>query len=268
MSFLSAWSDKAARGGPVFNSLDAMKFFAVVNMTVDHIGAYFFPDLMWLRAIGRITFPVWFFLVGYSRGRGIGRDLWVYALLLVAAQPFVGQPIFPMNALVTVILCRYVLNVCTDRGWLPARIPELIMAFLFLSIFTMSLFDYGSVAFLFAMMGRMVREKERKNFTLLVVASYGLFILWQSYSFQFDMFQWTYVVLGTAWVVGWLARCPLTPIWENWQDSPAKRMVALLSRNTLSYYFYHRLIFQLLGALAIGGGIHFSFEIIEFSANK
>ena len=44
-------------------------------MTVDHIGWLLFPDLVWLRFIGRISFPLFAFLIafGCTKTRNIGR---------------------------------------------------------------------------------------------------------------------------------------------------------------------------------------------------
>ena len=63
-------------------SHDLLKAFAVIIMVIDHAGYYFFPDQEWWRAIGRIGFPIWFFLVGHARGRVISRKLIIGAGLL------------------------------------------------------------------------------------------------------------------------------------------------------------------------------------------
>lgn len=242
-----------------------MKFFAIFNMTIDHLGAYFFPEIEWLRAIGRITFPVWFFLVGYSRGRDIGRELWVYALLIVVLHPFIATPFLAMNALVTVILCRLAINWCEDKGWLSKRLPEVVVSSLMISLITMPIFEYGSIAFLFAILGRLVRNNEsRHRRIMLAVSAYLGFIGWQFLQFDFDAIQWLYVVVGTAWVVSWLERCPNRVIWQIWDTSRSKRIVTVLSRNTLPYYFYHRVVFQIAGAWWLGKSFGFNFVLFNW----
>ena len=42
---------------------DELKIIAVISMLIDHIGAYLFPSAMWLRVIGRISFPIFAFMV-------------------------------------------------------------------------------------------------------------------------------------------------------------------------------------------------------------
>ena len=41
----------------------ALKIIALITMLIDHVGAIFFPELTFLRYIGRISFPLYAFLV-------------------------------------------------------------------------------------------------------------------------------------------------------------------------------------------------------------
>lgn len=40
-----------------------IKLLAIGTMFIDHIGLFFFPDQFWLRAIGRISFPLFAWLI-------------------------------------------------------------------------------------------------------------------------------------------------------------------------------------------------------------
>lgn len=40
-----------------------LKLLAVITMTIDHVGAYLFPSVMWLRIIGRLAFPIYAFMI-------------------------------------------------------------------------------------------------------------------------------------------------------------------------------------------------------------
>ncbi len=40
-----------------------LKLIAVLSMTIDHIGYIFFPEVMWLRIVGRIAFPIFAYMI-------------------------------------------------------------------------------------------------------------------------------------------------------------------------------------------------------------
>ena len=68
-----------------------LKLLAAITMVIDHIGVVFYPDLDGLRMIGRISFPlfVWLLIQGETYTKDVGR----YGLRL-AVLGFVSQPIY------------------------------------------------------------------------------------------------------------------------------------------------------------------------------
>lgn len=42
---------------------NALKIIAAVSMLCDHLGLIFFPDVLWLRIIGRLAFPIFAFMI-------------------------------------------------------------------------------------------------------------------------------------------------------------------------------------------------------------
>ncbi len=77
-----------ARGGI---SADALKLLAMLTMVVDHVGAVLFPRMLILRAVGRLAFPIymWLLVEGFahtsSRKRYMGR---MAAFALLSEVPF------------------------------------------------------------------------------------------------------------------------------------------------------------------------------------
>lgn len=61
-------------------SQEGLKLIACITMLIDHIGALFFPSILMLRVIGRLSFPIYCFLLaeGAAHTKHAGR----YALRL------------------------------------------------------------------------------------------------------------------------------------------------------------------------------------------
>ena len=57
-----------------------LKLIAIVSMTIDHIGAVFFPHVAWWRIVGRLAFPLFAFSI--SEGCAHTRSLPKYMLRL------------------------------------------------------------------------------------------------------------------------------------------------------------------------------------------
>lgn len=68
-----------------------LKVIAVLTMVIDHLGVLFFPEQDWMRAVGRLTMPVF----AYTIARGVyytsnpRKYLWRLGILAIASQiPF------------------------------------------------------------------------------------------------------------------------------------------------------------------------------------
>lgn len=73
------------------NQNDFLKCVAVITMTIDHIGAVFFPHLLWLRAIGRISFPLFAYQCAVGATYTKNKQKYLMRLLMFAV---VSQPIY------------------------------------------------------------------------------------------------------------------------------------------------------------------------------
>lgn len=70
-----------------------IKLLAAVTMLIDHIGVVFFPDAIGFRIIGRISFPLFIWLL--VQGEAHTRDAGLYGLRL-AVLGVVSQPIYQL----------------------------------------------------------------------------------------------------------------------------------------------------------------------------
>lgn len=65
-----------------------LKIIALVTMIIDHVGAIFFPQFIWLRYIGRISMPIYAFLLvqGYQHTRDFKRYVIRMAIFAVLSE--------------------------------------------------------------------------------------------------------------------------------------------------------------------------------------
>lgn len=218
-------------------------------MTVDHVGAYLYPDILWLRAIGRVTFPVWFFLVGFSTKHRIRQDILWFSLLMIPLNPLTGVSVFPLNALVSIIIARLFMNLIDNRNLLEKEPLTLWVAIAIFGASTSLMMEYGSFALMFACLGYITRHDLRGwRYRAFYILSFLFFVGWQIALFRFDLAQSLFVVIGMAAVCGYLYHFNIQHLANppgNWLTVP----VRFLARNSLHYYFAHRAVLQTIAAV-------------------
>lgn len=215
-------------------------------MLVDHVGHYFFPASLWFLAIGRIGFPVWFFLFGYNVTRPIffpdyffklGIKLYAVGFLIQLAFYINLDGYQPLNALYSFVL----------GGAIAAKMSKTKNAsILCLTIIIIAschpilrlAFDYGSSAVFFILAGIYHREQNKRSI-FIIVFSYAFFIFWQLYPMPYDVFQSAFIIFFTGLVCASLFvnyKALVHGFWDAY-------LVRLLSRRTLEIYFIHLVLF-------------------------
>ncbi|PZP57226.1 MAG: hypothetical protein DI586_01140 [Micavibrio aeruginosavorus] len=241
-------------------SYDLIKAFAVIIMIVDHTGYYFFPDEQWWRAIGRIGFPVWFFLVGYSSGRGWPVKLLAGAAILTVMNFFTGLPIFPLNALVTIMIIRLLLDHIMNPVMKDNRLIwpiSLVLICLIPPSYYVA--EYGTQAIITAIFGYLVRHREKlKNEKLLIQYMFLAlisFVLSQQMKFGFNMPQFAFMALGTMVVRTALLEFKPKSFPELTGKTPfaISEAIRFMGRRTLEIYIGHLILFK-MAALLTGDG--------------
>lgn len=69
----------------------ALKVIAMISMGIDHTGAVLFPEVTWLRMIGRLAFPIYCFLLveGFYHTRDVKKYIGRLAIFaLISEVPF------------------------------------------------------------------------------------------------------------------------------------------------------------------------------------
>lgn len=104
-----------------------LKLLAIAAMTLDHIGCLFFPGVAWLRAVGRLTFPIMAFLIaeGYRHTRDVKRyEMRLFWFALISAVPFYMAFGWAGNVFFTLLCGLLALDFAgrMERGWKRAAV--------------------------------------------------------------------------------------------------------------------------------------------------
>jgi hypothetical protein len=242
----------ANKYGASVSSQDWLKFLAIITMTIDHIGWCFVPDsspyYAWFRTIGRIHVPIWFFFAGYSvKNNAFDKQLLFCAIVLIAVNLLGGRAIAPLNVLCSIIIARYCVIWLNRKNMIPDRILDIFIICLLFSPFTQTLFEYGALGVLYAVMGNMVRRgfNVSTKHKMFFVASFALFTAYQYVGVQPNAIQAIIMIMGLGYYSWLLAHFEMRPL--TWFESHAtfSYVVRLFGRNTLYYYTIHRSIFVL-----------------------
>jgi hypothetical protein len=68
-----------------------LKCIAVLSMLIDHMGAYIFPDQVWMRYVGRLAFPIYCFLLvqGFLHTKDVKKYLGrLFLFALISEVPY------------------------------------------------------------------------------------------------------------------------------------------------------------------------------------
>ena len=87
-----------------------LKLFAVIVMTIDHIGHILFPGVMWLRIIGRLAYPIFAYMIaeGCTHTRSMPRYFATMAGMAAICQVVVY---FVTGSLYQYILVTFTLSI-------------------------------------------------------------------------------------------------------------------------------------------------------------
>ena len=233
----------------ILNTHHVLKVIAVITMTMDHIGAYLYPDDLWWRVVGRLAFPIFLFLVGHALHYRTQRDTYLWALVLVVINPFLGNALFGLNILVTILCCQLLLAQVEKRDWFRRYPANILVACVIFWLPSNLLIEYGAISFLYALMGYAVRTGTigtRTGYAVTILAQ-GLFIFSTCLLFEFTMAQMLASIAGISAVTMVLLHFTHRPVMLPQIPERVQRGMRFLSRHSLQYYVVHRVILQAIG---------------------
>ena len=226
-----------------------LKWFALITMTIDHIGHFIFPDLIELRVVGRLAFPIFAYLFALSyRYTSNQKRL----LVFVSVTAVITQILLYLSGVRELVNVFFLFTLAygafkafdTGKIWLVvliAFVAELLsIDYGFYGLFTLVLFYvyYGD------------KHKQLFGFiSLTVIYSILPFLspsLWSSIPVviaQFFDYYWVYFIQV-------LSILSIGLLWFYNNEKPIKYQNDLLNiSEKYFFYFYYPLHLALLGLL-------------------
>ena len=153
----------------------ALRILAIITMLVDHIGAFFFPEALWLRAIGRLSMPLFVFGIaeGFVHTSSVRKYFWrLLTFAIIAQVPFalldteLGRTEMSLNIMFSLALSILALA-CVKKGvWMWLMVPIIMLAVELLRV------EYGWVVVALALLFYLARKYLYRKFKIL----YGIAI--------------------------------------------------------------------------------------------
>lgn len=236
-------------------SYDFLKALAVITMVIEYLGIYLFPGQAGWRIVGQMSLPIWMFLIGYAQTRDIPDFLWGGALVLVISGFVVGQSIFPLNVLVTIMIIRLAIDAVMRFTLTNFQSMFLAVFALTLLIFpTMFFVEYGTQALLFAMFGYLVRHQEKIRFSneailVFMTAVFFIYIVMQKINVGLDNTEFFTMGAGVLVICLLLSffRPKLYPDLTQRLPDMAVYVLKLMGRRTLEIYIVLLLLLKAAG---------------------
>jgi hypothetical protein len=248
--------DRFFKTGFSVTPYDFLKIAALLFMVTDHVGEYFFPHLTIMRAIGRLSFPIWLFLIGYARSRKLDLPLFIAAFFVMDIDTIAHHHFQTLNILWTIILVRLTLNpVMRLINNSETRLAAISFILLLLVPFTEFYVDYGSLALLIAIAGYLMRNgfgRARALPPLYLATILGIYAFMENTLFHFNMhlqiLLWLAIVPLWLGLGFWLPRHQAQPL----PASPGQKIISLFSRHTLAFYVIHLTVIDTMLFFRIG----------------
>ena len=144
-------------------SQESLKLIACLTMLVDHIGALLMPQYMWMRAIGRLSFPIYCFMlaegVHYTKNPlKYGLRLFVCMIISEIAFDYAlfGMISWDYQNVMVALLIGFLLGMCMKQVNQP--LFQLLLVVPFALIAEWARVDYGGLGVALMAMFMLTRD--------------------------------------------------------------------------------------------------------------
>jgi hypothetical protein len=249
------------RYGSQINSHDLVKILAILTMIIDNVGLFLMYDNIWMRVIGRMAAPLFFYLVGYSGSYKFKYQILALGIALslikffVSDDPSVIERIFPLNILVNFVLIKAILN-RFDPAKMRSGSLILVLAVLVLASEEASMYiQYGSFGLSIAIGARLINKRHPFSKPWLIISTTAYFLL------QLDSFLFVWpgmpmqVILTVILAFALIFALSLLLFFRyelrtfTVKSTWLRTIGIYVSRYSLQIYFFHLAAFQIIHSI-------------------
>jgi len=246
------------RYGAQINTHDLMKVLAIVTMVVDNVGVFFMDDNVWMRLVGRMAAPLFFYLVGYSGSYrfkyqilALGVALWLVNLF-ASASPSMLEHYIPVNILITFVLIKAIMNRFDPVKMSTQSLVILLACLLLVGIPSSLVVEYGSFGLAIAIGARLINQRHPFGRPWIITATVAHFL------FQASLFLFVrpdvpmhIIPLGVPLFVAIVSASILVFVryrLRGFALNPGwlRNTVVYISRYSLQVYFFHLAAFMII----------------------
>lgn len=165
-----------------------LKLIAALTMLIDHIGAVLFPDIAILRIIGRISFPLYAFLIGEGMRKTRNKKKYFFNIFLTFLS-FQFISFFVNRRVSLCVLFSFSLSILfsiiwewSKEKWEKRYLIPVFAGLLFFVLSIILLPDYLCFSFLLPLVSFLVEGKWKR----MGIFAFFLFLL--GFLYQYQMF--------------------------------------------------------------------------------
>jgi len=263
LSPLQASARGIYRYGPQINSHDLVKILAISIMIIDNVGLFLMYDNIWMRVIGRMAAPLFFYLVGYSGSYKFKYQILALGIGLCLIRFFVSDNpslignIIPVDILINFVLIKAILN-RFDPAKLRTGSLILILAILVLiGEQTRAYIEYGSLGLGIAIGSRLIYKRHPFGKPWIIIATTAHYLLqmkslllaWPEVPMQVMLMVLLLLALIFALSLLLFLKYELRtfPVNSAW----LRTIGIYVSRYSLQIYFFHLAAFQIVHSIIL-----------------
>ena len=223
------------------NYQDKLKLVAIAAMMVDHASAFFMPKIEIFRVIGRIAMPLFCFFAGYNFDPVKQREyLLKYGAILTFVAFVTSGHVVTLNMLFTI----YFGNLYLRKFYSPVSnfVSNMfqLLPLIILTPATMLLFEYGTMAIAFMLLGYLYKHHKYYRDTYILIFSILVCIVGQI-QFWFEMHN--FLLLFALAVAFYYI------LINSDFKLEVKEDIRYITRNSLAIYFFSSLFFMIFGKI-------------------